>query len=48
MSRSKIDTYVAFPIEGLDMSKYSVDDKRNNMYDLFAAVVHHGSGYVHA
>ncbi|RUS20118.1 hypothetical protein BC937DRAFT_86321 [Endogone sp. FLAS-F59071] len=44
MSRSKIDTYVAFPIEGLDMSKYSVDDKRNNIYDLFAAVVHHGSG----
>ncbi|KAL1922380.1 uncharacterized protein VTP21DRAFT_9919 [Calcarisporiella thermophila] len=43
-SRSKIDTYVRFPLEGLDVGAFAVEDRRTNIYDLYAAVVHHGSG----
>lgn len=44
-ANSKIETFVDFPIEGLDMSKYLIGEskKENNIYDLFA-VAHHLGG----
>ncbi|EDO37466.1 predicted protein, partial [Nematostella vectensis] len=47
--RSKIDTYVQFPIRGLDMSPYTLKGQEKGetkpvLYDLAAVVVHHGSG----
>ena len=42
---SKIDTVVDFPIEGLDIGKYVVneDKKKESVYDLFAIGNHSGS-----
>jgi ubiquitin carboxyl-terminal hydrolase 4/11/15 len=42
---SKIDTLVDFPIEGLDIGKYVVneDKKKESVYDLFAIGNHSGS-----
>jgi len=50
--RVKVDTYVDFPLRGLDMNGYllnNIHETRNsfsgsNEYDLAAVVVHHGSG----
>lgn len=46
--RSKVDTYVQFPVRGLDMSPYCMKDQEENpkafLFDLAAVVVHHGSG----
>lgn len=46
--RSKVDTYVQFPMKGLDMSPYCLQDQDENpkafLFDLAAVVVHHGSG----
>ncbi|KAK3731443.1 hypothetical protein QZH41_013624, partial [Actinostola sp. cb2023] len=45
--RSKLETYVQFPMRGLDMSPYVLQDKESRkpvLYDLAAIVVHHGSG----
>ncbi|XP_074651143.1 ubiquitin carboxyl-terminal hydrolase 3-like [Tubulanus polymorphus] len=50
--RVKVETYVHFPVRGLDMSRYVLDnlhETRNsflgsNEYDLAAVIVHHGSG----
>lgn len=48
--RTKVETYVEFPIRGLNMNKYilNVHNTRDlggsNDYDLAAVVVHHGSG----
>ncbi|KAI9009111.1 hypothetical protein DFJ74DRAFT_686848 [Hyaloraphidium curvatum] len=41
-SRAKIDTYVQFPLVGLDMAPFTSDHVKNTLYDLYAAVVHHG------
>ncbi len=51
-SRTKIDTHVEFPLEGLDMSPYLLDNLHETrcsnagscLYDLAAVIVHHGSG----
>ena len=51
-SRTKIDTHVDFPLQGLDMSQYllsNLHDTRcsnsvSSLYDLAAVIVHHGSG----
>lgn len=50
--RTKIDLRIKFPLESLDMTQYVLnsgpDTRRsnlnNNVYDLAAAVVHHGNG----
>ncbi|XP_013382197.1 ubiquitin carboxyl-terminal hydrolase 3-like [Lingula anatina] len=50
--RVKLETLVNFPIHGLDMNEYvlnNMHETRNscsgsNLYDLAAVVVHHGSG----
>jgi ubiquitin carboxyl-terminal hydrolase 3 len=52
--RVKVDTYVEFPLSGLNMSHYVLNnlyETRNsssgvgsNEYDLAAVIVHHGSG----
>lgn len=50
--RIKIDNYVKFPIHGLDMSKFILTNMHetrgscsgNNLYDLAAVIVHHGTG----
>lgn len=46
--RNKVDTYVKFPLRGLDMSSYLLESENNLpescLYDLAAVVVHHGSG----
>ncbi|KAK2548714.1 Ubiquitin carboxyl-terminal hydrolase 3 [Acropora cervicornis] len=48
--RSKVDTYVQFPVRGLDMSPYCMKDQEESpkafLFDLAAVVVHHGSGTV--
>ena len=54
-SRTKIDTHVDFPLTGLDMSSFLLDNLHETRcsnaascrYDLAAVIVHHGSGYVH-
>ena len=51
-SRTKIDTHVAFPLSGLDMSNYLLSNLHetrcsiagSSLYDLAAVIVHHGSG----
>lgn len=47
-SRTKLNTMVWFPLEGLDMAPYTVDYRASSrqrlLYDLVAIVVHHGSG----
>ncbi|XP_030621710.1 ubiquitin carboxyl-terminal hydrolase 3 isoform X2 [Chanos chanos] len=46
--RNKIDTYVEFPLQGLDMKSYLLEPENSLpescLYDLAAVVVHHGSG----
>ncbi|KAI9092874.1 hypothetical protein DFS34DRAFT_279079 [Phlyctochytrium arcticum] len=44
-ARSKIDTYVQFPIEGLDMRPFVTRRKgrTRTVYDLYSIIVHHGS-----
>ncbi|KAI3371293.1 hypothetical protein L3Q82_023910 [Scortum barcoo] len=46
--RNKVDTYVEFPLKGLDMKGYLLEPENslpeNCLYDLVAVVVHHGSG----
>uniref|UniRef100_A0A8C1SHX2 Ubiquitin carboxyl-terminal hydrolase n=1 Tax=Cyprinus carpio TaxID=7962 RepID=A0A8C1SHX2_CYPCA len=46
--RNKIDTYVEFPMRGLDMKSYLLEPENSLpercLYDLAAVVVHHGSG----
>lgn len=52
LSRSKVDTFVRFPVKNLDMNPYLLKSAQRShrvgnkahMYDLAAAVVHHGSG----
>ena len=38
----KIENYVEFPIEGLDLTKYLPDKKEKHIYDLFAVANHTG------
>ncbi|KAE8913737.1 hypothetical protein PF005_g2670 [Phytophthora fragariae] len=49
--RDKLDVYVDFPLEGLDMSPYCLEkssDKDHLSYDLFAVSNHYGSmGFGH-
>eukprot|EP00456_Euglypha_rotunda_P015597 TRINITY_DN1501_c0_g1_i14.p1 TRINITY_DN1501_c0_g1~~TRINITY_DN1501_c0_g1_i14.p1 ORF type:complete len:218 (-),score=48.92 TRINITY_DN1501_c0_g1_i14:10-663(-) len=42
--RDKIDTYVDFPVEGFDLSKWIVSDeeKKDSLYDLYAVSNHFG------
>ncbi|XP_043933682.1 ubiquitin carboxyl-terminal hydrolase 3 isoform X2 [Protopterus annectens] len=46
--RNKVDTYVQFPLRGLDMQCYLLEPEKFEpgifLYDLVAVVVHHGSG----
>lgn len=46
--RNKVDTYVEFPLKGLDMRGYLLEPEDSLpgscLYDLAAVVVHHGSG----
>uniref|UniRef100_A0A3P8UP42 Ubiquitin carboxyl-terminal hydrolase n=1 Tax=Cynoglossus semilaevis TaxID=244447 RepID=A0A3P8UP42_CYNSE len=46
--RNKVDTYVDFPLRGLDMRGYLLEPENSLpgscLYDLVAVVVHHGSG----
>ncbi|XP_037689678.1 ubiquitin carboxyl-terminal hydrolase 3 isoform X1 [Choloepus didactylus] len=46
--RNKVDTYIEFPLRGLDMKCYLLEPENsgpeNCLYDLAAVVVHHGSG----
>uniref|UniRef100_UPI0037E7F07C ubiquitin carboxyl-terminal hydrolase 3 isoform X1 n=2 Tax=Semicossyphus pulcher TaxID=241346 RepID=UPI0037E7F07C len=46
--RNKVDTYVEFPLRGLDMRGYLLEPENSLpescLYDLAAVVVHHGSG----
>ncbi|KAF0041077.1 hypothetical protein F2P81_006975 [Scophthalmus maximus] len=46
--RNKVDTYVEFPLTGLDMRDYLLEPENSSpgscLYDLVAVVVHHGSG----
>ncbi|MCJ8735912.1 hypothetical protein PDJAM_G00252920 [Pangasius djambal] len=46
--RNKVDTYVEFPLRGLDMKCYLLESEtslpESCLYDLAAVVVHHGSG----
>nr|XP_023674687.1 ubiquitin carboxyl-terminal hydrolase 3 isoform X1 [Paramormyrops kingsleyae] len=46
--RNKVDTYVEFPLRGLDMKRYLLEPENigpeSCVYDLAAVVVHHGSG----
>ncbi|XP_053573269.1 ubiquitin carboxyl-terminal hydrolase 3 isoform X2 [Bombina bombina] len=46
--RNKVDTYVDFPLRGLDMKSFLLEPENmgpeNCLYDLAAVVVHHGSG----
>uniref|UniRef100_A0A667YW45 Ubiquitin carboxyl-terminal hydrolase n=1 Tax=Myripristis murdjan TaxID=586833 RepID=A0A667YW45_9TELE len=46
--RNKVDTYVEFPLRGLDMRGYLLEPEKalpeSCLYDLVAVVVHHGSG----
>ncbi|XP_018408268.1 PREDICTED: ubiquitin carboxyl-terminal hydrolase 3 isoform X2 [Nanorana parkeri] len=46
--RNKVDTYVEFPLRGLDMKCFLLEPENMGpescLYDLAAVVVHHGSG----
>ncbi|XP_075996265.1 ubiquitin carboxyl-terminal hydrolase 3 [Genypterus blacodes] len=46
--RNKVDTYVEFPLRGLDMRGHLLEPEKSFpqscLYDLAAVVVHHGSG----
>ena len=51
-ARTKVDTFVEFPLSGLDMSNYLLrnlsstrfSNANSCLYDLAAAIVHHGNG----
>ena len=51
-ARTKIDTFIEFPLNGLDMSNYLLNNlsgtrfsnSGSSLYDLAAVIVHHGSG----
>lgn len=51
-SRQKVETFVQFPVQGLDMNTYVLNNLHetrgsfcgSNSYDLAAVIVHHGSG----
>ncbi|OZJ01660.1 hypothetical protein BZG36_05518 [Bifiguratus adelaidae] len=42
LARAKIDSFVSFPLEALDLSSYTTDPRRPHLYDCFATVVHQG------
>lgn len=50
--RQKVETFVEFPTQGLDMNTYILNNLHetrrsfcgSNLYDLAAVIVHHGSG----
>ncbi|KAG8185557.1 hypothetical protein JTE90_017562 [Oedothorax gibbosus] len=50
--RTKIDNYIDFPVQGLDMNKFILVNRHetrgtssgSTLYDLAAVIVHHGSG----
>uniref|UniRef100_W5LF38 Ubiquitin carboxyl-terminal hydrolase n=2 Tax=Astyanax mexicanus TaxID=7994 RepID=W5LF38_ASTMX len=46
--RNKVDTYVEFPLRGLDMKRFLLEPENSlpesGLYNLAAVVVHHGSG----
>ena len=52
LARTKVDTFVEFPINGLDMSHYLLrnlsstrySNANSYLYDLAAVIVHHGNG----
>ncbi|CAG9318242.1 unnamed protein product [Blepharisma stoltei] len=39
----KLNTFIDFPIEGLDLSSYILGNKENSVYDLYAVSNHYGS-----
>lgn len=41
--RTKIDTYVEFPITDLDVRNYTIDASESQIYDLYSIIVHHGT-----
>lgn len=46
-SKQKVDTLVKFPLDGLDMTRWLSDHEAhstNALYELYAVVVHQGSG----
>ncbi|XP_065188483.1 ubiquitin carboxyl-terminal hydrolase 3-like [Sycon ciliatum] len=46
-ARSKLDLFVEFPLEGLDLKDFmspNAEMSKSTLYDLSAVVVHHGSG----
>ena len=51
-ARTKVDTFVEFPLSGLDMSSYLIrnlsstrySNANSCLYDLAAVIVHHGNG----
>lgn len=51
-ARSKLDTFIEFPLAGLDMSSYLLNNLNgtrfsnagSSLYDLAAVIVHHGTG----
>jgi len=51
-ARTKLDTYIEFPLNGLDMSGYLLknlsgtrySNAGSSLYDLAAVIVHHGTG----
>ena len=51
-ARTKVDTFVEFPLSGLDMSNYLLrnlsstrfSNANSCLYDLAAVIVHHGNG----
>merc|ERR1712083_1295550 len=51
-ARTKIDTFIEFPLNGLDMSSYlpnnlsgtRFSNSGSSLYDLAAVIVHHGTG----
>jgi ubiquitin carboxyl-terminal hydrolase 3 len=42
--RAKVDTFVKFPLENLDISPFCSGDGSSIIYELYAAIVHLGSG----
>ena len=51
-ARTKVDTFIEFPLNGLDMSQYLLrnlsstrySNANSCLYDLAAVIVHHGNG----
>lgn len=42
--RAKIDTFVEFPLDNLDISPFCSEDDSCACYELYATIVHLGSG----